>query len=130
MLLLFVIVLFGCSEEKQVKNINNVYTLLQDGSWELTSTQERSKRYRYGMHFSEDKQLFYLDSQGHIIPPHSEIIYAVSGDTMRVVDYKYEEKFIHEKGTDIYVIQKLNNDELTLEALFPEENVLEFRKRK
>lgn len=130
MLLLFGIVVFGCTEEKQISNVNTMDALLQDGSWELTGTKERSKRYRYGMHFSEDKQLFYLDSQGHIIPPHHEHIYTLSGDTMRVVDYKFEEKLIHDKGTDIFIIKKLNKDHLILEVLFPEANMLELKKIK
>lgn len=104
--------------------------LLNQGQWELVSSEKKTTRFQSGLKFSEDKQVFYVDSQGHIIPPHHKNEYSVSGDTLKIVDYRYEPQIIYDQGTDILIIKELNEEKMVLEAIHPEgPNELVFEKR-
>lgn len=112
-------------------NKKNTKSLLKKGEWRLTSSEKTFSQFQSGLKFSPDKQVFLLDSQGYVIPPHHKQIYNLSGDTLTIVDYKYEPQFIFERGTFILLIKELTEDEFIAELIHPDKgNVLRFKKVK
>lgn len=101
---------------------------LTQGEWRIENSEEPFSRFDHGLKFSPDKQVFFLDSQGHVIPPHHEHIFTVSGDTLKIVDYKYEPHMIFQHGTDVLLIRELTKERMVLEALHPKENVVTLNK--
>lgn len=120
-LLLFIGILFtSCNEENTISHKEQVAATLMEGEWRLISTEKPFKRFQSGLKFSADGQVFNIDSQGHVVPPHAERIYKIYGDTLTFIDYKYLETLRYDKGTDILLIKKLNEDEMILEAIHPD----------
>ncbi len=118
----------SCHEEATVSDEENVVTQLLKGEWILMATEKPIKRFQSGLKFSEDNQVFNIDSQGHVVPPHAERIYKIYGDTLAFIDYKYLEHKRYEKGTDILLIKKLNDDEMVLKVIHPDaSNELTFK---
>lgn len=110
----------GNEKTDKTKIIEN----LTHGEWRIKDSEEPFLRFDSGLKFSSDKQVFFLDSQGHVIPPHHEHIFTVHGDTLKIVDYKYEPHLIFEEGTDVLLIKELTKEKLVLEALHPKKNVI------
>ncbi len=118
----FVLLLGACGEVENTKeNISRV-DLLVDNMWMLNATENSQDLISYGVKFSKDKKVFYIDSQGRIIPTFHDIGYKIEQDTLRIVDFKYEQKYLFEKGTRIFLIKTLNKEELILKMIHPEEN--------
>ncbi|MFA5573830.1 MAG: hypothetical protein WC994_02115 [Brumimicrobium sp.] len=124
---IFFFFLSGCVE-RNGSTITKKDKLL-DGEWMLVSIDEKYPFIRNGLKFSEDNQVFHIDTQGHTVPAHNIEIYKVYGDTLEIIDYKYEPQFIQEKGTHIFLIKELNQDELVLECIYPSPNRITFRKQ-
>lgn len=119
MLSLVTIGLFSCQEESNISTDQKIEEILNKGDWRITSTEYEFKRFSTGLKFSEDSQVFNVDSQGQIVVPSHERIYSIYGDTLKFVDYKYEERFLFSKGTDLLLIEKISEDELILNAIHP-----------
>lgn len=94
--------------------------ILLKGEWRIKESEKPVKTFQNGVKFSSDGQVFHIDSQGHIVPPHNRIEFKVSADTLTLVDYKYTPEVLYEKGTTIYLINKVDKEELVLEELHPE----------
>ncbi|MEX1193163.1 MAG: hypothetical protein WED10_11260 [Brumimicrobium sp.] len=118
--LLVVAILFSCDSKENSSEGDDKLNLLLKGKWMLTEHEGNEKYIKNGVVFSKDKQYFDLDSQGKIIPSYNEKIFVVLDDTLKVVDYRFEPKFIKKKGTKIYYINKLNESYLELESIFPD----------
>lgn len=122
------IVLTSCNEKDVISSKQSVEETLLDGEWRLVSTQKPFDRFQNGLKFSKDGQVFNIDSQGKVVPPHHERIYRVYGDTLSFIDYKYLKKARYNKGTDILLIDKLTEDEMVLKVIHPgKPNVLTFK---
>lgn len=117
-------------EQSRSSDADKVEDLLENGKWVVESMDVPLKRVKSGIKFSQDKQVFYIDSQGRIIPTHKKSVYEVKGDTLRIVDFKYEPRFLFEKGTLIALIKHLDNESIELDILHPEENKLILKKQK
>lgn len=113
------LVLISCKEEAGSSEENNVKDILNNGNWKLVESEKSFNGFQNGLKFSEDNQVFNFDSQGQIVVPMHERIYSISGDTLKFVDYRYEERFLMSKGTDIFLIEELTNQRLVLNVIFP-----------
>lgn len=112
-------IFYSCDFQNLNSNTQSIEEFLMDKEWILVSSDEPTKRFQSGIKFSSDKQLFNIDSQGHIIPPQHEQIYSITKDTLVIVDYKYEPQFIYEKGTDILLVEKISENQIQLKILHP-----------
>lgn len=121
-LLLFTLI--SCSEDDRNSDENQTEDLLEEGKWVLESIQTPIERLKYGVKFSRDKQIFYYDSQGRVVPTYKEIVYETKQDTLRIVDFKYEKQVIYEKGTMISLIKSIDDSRLELKVIHPEENTI------
>ena len=88
----------------------------------IQSVETPTERMKKGVIFSKDKQVFYIDSQGKVIPTNQEIVYELKGDSLRIVDFNFESRFIEEKGTMISLINIIDDSKVELEVIFPEKN--------
>lgn len=127
-LLLLFFSLLSCSDHVQTSNVDKTEDILEKGKWSLESIEDPIERFRYGVKFSRDKQVFYYDSQGKVIPTYNEIVYEIKEDTLRIVDFKYEKRFLHEKGTMISLIKSIDDSQLELKVIHPEENLIVLKK--
>ena len=119
-ILIFIGIFFtSCNEGNKVSNEQKIEATLLKGEWKLVSTEKPFLRFQSGLKFSDDGQVFNIDSQGHIVPPHHDRIYKIYGDTLSFVDYKYLEKVRYEQGTDILIIKKLTDKEMVLKLIHP-----------
>ncbi|WP_133122190.1 hypothetical protein [Brumimicrobium salinarum] len=128
-ILLFFVLLISCTNEKS--NIDNVKEQLMDGSWRLVESEQPFKRFHSGLKFSQDGQVFNVDSQGRIVVPLHERMFYIASDTLKLIDYKYESKFLETNGTELLLIEELNEEELVLNIIYPiGPNKLTFQKQK
>jgi hypothetical protein len=104
--------------------------LLEEGKWVVESIEYPMERIRQGIKFSDDKQVFYIDSQGKVIPTYNEIVYELNDDTLKIVDFKFEPRFLHKKGTLISVIESADKERITLKVIHPKENTIVLKKEK
>jgi hypothetical protein len=109
-----------------VNELKETEDLLERGKWVVESIDVPLKTIKNGIVFSKDKQVFYVDSQGKLVPSLREIVYEVKQDTLRIVDFKYSLNKRFEKGTTIGVIRELNEETLTLDLHHPEKNTIVF----
>ena len=120
LLFLFIGLFFtSCQEEVISTDEENIESKLLKGEWALIGSEKPFNRFQSGLKFSEDEQVFNIDSQGHVVPPHAERIYKIYGDTLALIDYKYHERKRYEKGTDILLIKKLDDKEMVLKVIHP-----------
>lgn len=112
--------LLSCKDEVGSSSEKKADKILSSGEWRLVDSEHSFYRFQEGIKFSEDRQVFYIDSQGRTVAPLHEIIYSLSGDTLKIVDYKYEQRFLFSKGTDILIIEELTENEMILNAIHPE----------
>lgn len=110
----------SCKEGTDSSRDKDVFDILNDGSWRLVESEKPFKRFQNGLKFSEDNQVFMIDSQGQIVVPMHERLFTISGDTLKMVDYRYEDRFIFSRGTDILLIEELTSERLVLNAIHPE----------
>lgn len=128
-LFIFIGIVFNsCNEKDVASNEQSVEMTLLNGEWRLVSSEKPFNRFQNGLKFSEDGQVFNIDTQGKVVPPHHERIFRIYGDTLSFVDYKYLEKARYVKGTDILIIKQLTEDKMILEVIHPgETNELIFK---
>jgi transcriptional regulator with PAS, ATPase and Fis domain len=112
----------SCSEEGSTQSKSSTEDLLEEGKWMIQSVETPTERMKKGVIFSKDKQVFYIDSQGKVIPTNQEIVYELKGDSLRIVDFNFESRFIEEKGTMISLINIIDDSKVELEVIFPEKN--------
>lgn len=118
---LFITLLFvGCSTDQSNSNKESEIDLLTDEKWVVSEFNGKKNKLGKGVVFSKDKQLFNIDSQGRIIPTHQKQIFDLTNDTLRIIDYKYEERFIEEKGTLVFKVKELNDQILSLSSIYPD----------
>lgn len=127
--LLFGMFLFSCSTNDPISKGNHHIEILTEGKWVVSEFDGEKNKLGNGVVFSKDKQLFNTDSQGRIIPTHHKQIFDLINDTLRIVDYKYEQSFIEEKGTLIFKVEDLNDKSLKLISIYPDTlGIYKFRK--
>lgn len=120
--------LFFTSCANNANEKEDIKKLLKTGEWKLVSSDKKFNHFQSGLKFSPDKQVFFLDSQGYVIPPHHKQVYEVSGDTLMIIDYKYEPQILYERGTFILLIKELTEEEFVGELIHPDKgNVLKFK---
>lgn len=127
-LLTSVLLLIGCQNEEE--HTSSREDILENGKWVVESITVPMERIREGIKFSKDKQVFYIDSQGRVIPTYSEIVYELKEDTLRIVDFKYEPRFRYEKGTLVTIVKEMKENYIELEVIHPEENTIVLKKEK
>jgi|SRR5690554_86292 len=110
----------SCKEEVNSSRDQSVEENLMSGEWRLVSSEEPFERFQKGLKFSPDKQVFSIDSQGRIVSTSHEKLFSVIQDTLKIIDYKFEERFIYDRGTDILLIEELTSDKMVLTAIHPE----------
>lgn len=93
---------------------------MNGGNWKFIESEKPFKEFQAGLKFSEDKQVFDVDSQGQIVIPLHERIYSISSDTLKIIDARYVDRFLHERGTLIFIIKELNNERIVLNVVQPE----------
>lgn len=121
-ILLTLLISFGCSEIVSTESKSSTENLLEEGKWIIESVETPVENMKNGIMFSKDKQVFYIDSQGKVIPTNREIVYELNEDTLRIVDFNFESRFIEEKGTQISLINIIDDSKVELEIIFPEKN--------
>lgn len=127
-LLTSVLLLIGCQNEEEPGSSRE--DILENGKWVVESISVPMERIKEGIKFSKDKQVFYIDSQGRVIPTYSEIVYELKEDTLRIVDFKYEPRFRYEKGTLVTIVKEMKENYIELEVIHPEENTIVLKKEK
>ncbi|MDX1653522.1 MAG: hypothetical protein R3277_13580 [Brumimicrobium sp.] len=114
--------LLSCSGESPAVE-QSAHQKLEKGKWIVVESHPQEKGFGYGIKFSPDKQYFHTDSKGQIIPTMREKVYSLSGDTLTMVDYKYEPRFRHTKGTQIFYVTELSDEKLSLKGIYPDSTV-------
>ncbi len=120
MLVLVGLFFVSCKEQMDSNRDRGVEEILNAGDWKLVDSEKEFTRFQNGLKFAEDNQIFNIDSQGQVVVPMQERLYTVSGDTLTFVDYRYEERFIFSRGTDILLIEELTKDRMVLNVIHPE----------
>lgn len=120
MLILVGLFFISCKEQAGSSVERDVEGILNNGDWRLVASDKTFKRFQEGLKFSEDNQVFNIDSQGQVVVPMHERLYSISGDTLKFVDYRYEERFIFSRGTDIFLIEELTNKRMVLNVIHPD----------
>jgi prolyl oligopeptidase PreP (S9A serine peptidase family) len=85
--------------------------------WRLITKDGEKVETNEGLQFAPNKQYFRMDSQGKAIPKLMEKIWTINNDTLIFVDYNYEQKFIHTKGTTKFLINSLTKDVLEITTI-------------
>lgn len=111
----------SCKEQMDSSREKDLAEVLNSGNWKLVSSEQPYKRFQSGLKFSEDNQVFDVDSQGQIVVLMHPRLYNISSDTLTLVDYRYEERFIYSRGTANFLIEELNEERIVLKVLPPEE---------
>lgn len=120
MIVLVSVFMVSCKEQTDSSRDKSIEESLHQGEWRIVSADKPFIRFQEGLKFSEDKQVFNIDSQGQVVSPTHERLYSVIGDTLKIVDYKFEERFIYSRGTDLLIIEELTKDKMVLKAIHPE----------
>ncbi len=128
--LLLMLTLFNCTNDSTVSEKDEMEVLLEQDKWVIESIEFPMERIRQGIKFSDDKQVFYIDSQGKVIPTYNEIVYELNEDTLKIVDFKFEPRFLFDKGTLISLIESANTERITLKVIHPKENTIVLKKEK
>lgn len=118
--------IFACSAPEEEMTVEQQ---LQKGAWVLVEAENTPVNLLRGMIFSDHNHIISIDSQGHSIPPSHDINYSIYGDTLKIIDYKYIPQVIFEKGTFMFIIEDLTEDEMVLQLFHPEpKNRLVYKK--
>lgn len=130
-LVLFVLPLFvSCNNDAELSAESEMEKLLEEGKWVVETIDFPMDRIRQGIKFSDDKQVFYIDSQGKVIPTYNEIVYELKEDTLRIIDFKYEQRYLYKKGTLVSLIESAEENRLVLKVIHPKENRIVLIKEK
>jgi hypothetical protein len=109
----------SCNEQIDLSRDKDVEKILSDGDWRVVEAEKPFTRFQSGLKFSDNNQVFMIDSQGQAIIPMQERLYEISGDTLKIVDYRYEDRFIYSRGTEILLIEELSNKKMVLNVIHP-----------
>jgi hypothetical protein len=127
-IILSAIIFAGCSNGELKSEEDVKIDVLTTGRWSAVDFEGEVNKFQRGIVFSKDKQFFNLDSQGRIIPKQREKVFDLKNDTLRIVDFNYEPKFIHKKGTQIFIVSELNEEKLVLKSIYPDsKNIYKFK---
>lgn len=121
---LFMLTLVSCSNEASTLQDDDRIEDLTSGKWIVSDFDGKENKFSRGIVFSKDRQFFHLDSQGRVVPRHREIIFELSNDTLQIVDFNYEAKYIQQRGTQVFIVKDLEEDELSLKGVFPDSTSL------
>jgi hypothetical protein len=114
------IFLASCSDGESKSKEDESVGFLTNGKWNVVQFDGEKNRLNIGVVFSKDNQIFNLDSQGRIVPTHNKKVFEVKSDTLRIVDFNYEKKFIHNKGTLVFRIKELTDSKMILKSIYPD----------
>lgn len=109
------VVLICCLTTCNELNVSEDNKLI--GSWKLIESNENSSQFKYGCHFSRDKQFFHLDSQGLFIYRNRPVLWELNGDTISIIDLNIEQQSI--KGIQTFFIKELEINRLEMNSLNP-----------
>lgn len=128
LMILILSALFSCDNNQALTSEEEIEKLLEEDKWVVDSIEFPMKRIKQGIKFSEDKQVFNIDSQGKVIPTYNEIVYEINDDTLKIVDFKYEERFLYKRGTLTALIESANDHRVVLKVIHPKENRIVLKK--
>ena len=117
--LVVLVLFFACEGEQKSQRTKSD---LIEGKWWVTHINEEPIESREGLYFAPNKQYFEIDSQGKSIPRHMEKVWQIKGDTLKMVDFNWEPKFIEKKGTFYYLLEELTSAKMTLILIKNEES--------
>jgi hypothetical protein len=84
------------------------------GKWQLVSIDAIPVKTNEGLQFAPNRQYFRMDSQGKPIFKLMEKIWSIDGDTLTLIDYNWEPDFIDKKGTQIFLLNSISDEELDI----------------
>lgn len=118
--LLSIFFFVSCSDEEANTKKDEKIDYLTSGKWRVVEFDGEKNRFKLGVVFSKDKQFFNLDSQGRIVPTQHEQIFDLNIDTLQIVDFKYEPRFIEKKGTLVFKVEELEESNMILKSIYPD----------
>ncbi len=110
----------NCGGGESNSNENKIVDYLTSGKWEVVEFDGKEKKFSRGIVFSKDKQFFNLDSQGRIIPTQNKKVFDLSNDTLRIIDYNIEPRFIEQRGTLVFSVKEFDESSMILKSLYPD----------
>lgn len=110
----------SCGGEESNSNENEIVDYLISGKWEVVKFDGKEKKFSKGIVFSKDKQFFNLDSQGRIVPTQNEKVFDLSNDTLRIIDYNIEPRFLEKMGTLVFSVKEIDENSMILKSLYPD----------
>lgn len=119
----FLLLFVSCSVDDSTSSENGRVDDLTNGKWLVSDFEGEENKFRRGIVFSKDRQFFHLDSQGRMIPRHRKIIFELKKDTLKIVDFNFEEKYIKQRGTQIFIVEDLGENKLILQGVFPDSTI-------
>jgi len=118
--LLSIFFFVSCSETETKSKEGEMVDHLTSGKWTVVDFDGEINNFELGVVFSKDKQFFNMDSQGRIIPTQHEQIFSLNSDTLQIIDFKYEPRFIDKKGTLVFKVKELDESNMTLKSIYPD----------
>ena len=110
----------SCGGGESNSNKNEIADYLTSGKWKVVEFDGKEKKFSRGIVFSKDKQFFNLDSQGRIIPTQNKIVFDLSNDTLRIIDFNIEPRFLKKRGTLAFSIKEVDESSMILKSLYPD----------
>ena len=114
------LIAISCQEEGGSYVDKDSKDILYEGNWRLVDSEEPFDQFQTGLKFSKDGQVFNIDSQGQVVIPMKERLFSIKEDTLKFVDYRYEERFLQSRGTLVFTIEELTKDRMVLNVVYPE----------
>lgn len=119
-IILSIVFFANCSNVELESREDLKVDYLTTGKWSLVEFDGDENKFQRGIVFSKDKQFFNLDSQGRIIPKQREKVFELSSDTLKIVDFNFEQKFIHTRGTQLFKVRELNDEKFVIKSIYPD----------
>lgn len=116
----FLCVVFSACSSSMNDGTSSISNLLIGEPWLVKEVSSPKEYLHNGIQFVDDKQVFNIDSQGRAIMSVHAHTYDVSGDTLTIVDHSYTKKHLKSRGTQVYLIQSISNNKLSLHMLYPD----------
>lgn len=118
---ILMIFVFSCNNISTTNDIT-ISEKLVGGIWYVEFIKYPMKSIQSGLQFVSNKQVFNIDSQGRTIMSIHPNTFEISGDTLTLVDHRYNKAAIYEKGTEIFIINKLSENRLVLDMIHPQKD--------
>lgn len=118
--LLSIFFFVSCSEAETKSKDDEMVDYLTSGKWSVVEFDGDKNNFKLGIVFSPDKQVFNLDSQGRVILTQHEKVFNLNNDTLQIVDFKYEPRYIEEKGTLVFKVNELDESNMVLKSIYPD----------